>query len=232
MSVPRCRLRLRSVAVVSATAHASLVCLPSPAAAAAPTVQHVISIAKARALPLGTVVTVDGSVTTPSGAFESSFFDKGFGLQDRSAGIYVSLPQDLGVAPSRRARVTGRLADSFGLLILVPTGPSDVRLHGAGRRVKPKPVATGEVGEATEGLLVTTIGTITQGPQNDLPFGFKLSIDDGTGELVIFVNVQTDIDLSGFAVGQRVSVTGFSGQFADHYEVLPRSPDDLLELGP
>jgi hypothetical protein len=32
-----------------------------------------ISIAEARALPIGTVVTVDGSVTTPSGAFESSF---------------------------------------------------------------------------------------------------------------------------------------------------------------
>ena len=93
-------------------------------------------------------------------------------------------------------------------------------------------MATGEVGEATEGLLVTTVGTITQGPQNDLPFGFKLSIDDGTGELVIFVNVQTGIDLSGFAVGQRVSVTGFSGQFDDHYEVLPRSPEDLLLARP
>ena len=68
--------------------------------------------------------------------------------------------------------------------------------------------------------------------RNDLPYGFKLSIDDGTGELVIFVNVQTDIDLSEFAVGQLVSVTGFSGQFDDHYEVLPRSPEDLLLLGP
>ena len=93
MPVTRCRFRLRSVAVVCATAYASVVCLPSPPAAiAAPTGQHVISIAEARALPLGTVVTVDGSVTTPSGTFESSFFDKGFGLQDRSAGIYVSMP--------------------------------------------------------------------------------------------------------------------------------------------
>ena len=60
---------------------------------------HKISIAEARTRPLGTVVTVAGSVTTPSGAFESSFFDKGFALQDRTAGIYVSLPTDLGVGP-------------------------------------------------------------------------------------------------------------------------------------
>lgn len=32
---------------------------------------HVISIAQARSLPLGTEVTVDGSVSTPSGAFDS-----------------------------------------------------------------------------------------------------------------------------------------------------------------
>ena len=230
MSVARCRFRLRSVAVVGAIASGSLVGLPSPPAAAAPTGQHVISIATARALPLGTVVTVDGSVTTPSGVFESSFFDRGFGLQDRSAGIYVSLQQDLGIAPRRQARVTGRLATSFGLLILVPTGPGDVKLHGAGPRVAPRPVATGEVGEATEGLLVTTVGTITKAPQSDLPYGFKMSIDDGTGELVIFVNLQTNIDLSGLTDGQRVSITGFSGHFDDHYEILPRGPADLVVL--
>ena len=42
----------------------------------------VISIAEARALPPGTVVTVEGSVTVPSGDFASSTFDQGFGLQD------------------------------------------------------------------------------------------------------------------------------------------------------
>ena len=151
----------------------------------------VISIAEARSLPLGTVVTVDGSVTTPSGAFESSFFDEGFGLQDKSAGIYVSLQTDLGVAPRRQARVTGTLQDSFGLLILVPADPSDVKVHGAGPKVRPKWVATGSVGEATEGRIVRVVGTITQAPASDLPYGYKFFVDDGSGELQIFVNIQT-----------------------------------------
>jgi len=59
---------------------AALLALVALPALAAPATPHVISIAQARSLPPGTVVTVDGSVTTPSGAFESSFFDKGFGL--------------------------------------------------------------------------------------------------------------------------------------------------------
>jgi hypothetical protein len=201
-------------------------------AATAQAAPHVISIAQARALPPGTVVTVDGSVTTPSGAFESSFFDKGFGLQDRTAGIYVSLQTDLGVAPRRQARVTGTLQDSFGLLILVPNDPSDVKLHGAGPRVEPQWVATGGVGEATEGRLVRVVGTITQAPTSDLPFGYKFFVDDGSGELQIFINTQTGIDVSGLAAGQTVSVTGFSSQFDTHYEIDPRFPADIVVRTP
>ena len=51
-----------------------------------------ISIGEARSLPLGTIVTVQGSVTVPSGAFSSSTFDQGFAIQDRTGGIYVSVP--------------------------------------------------------------------------------------------------------------------------------------------
>ena len=210
----------------------ALLLFAAVAAQAAPPATHVISIAQARALPPGTVVTVDGSVTTPSGAFESSFFDKGFGLQDRSAGIYVSLQTDLGVAPRRQARVTGTLQDSFGLLILVPADPSDVKLHGAGPRVEPRWVPTGGVGEATEGRLVRVVGTITQAPTSDPPFGYKFFVDDGSGELQIFVNTQTGIDLSGLMAGQTVSVTGFSSQFDTHYEIDPRSPDDIEVRNP
>jgi len=202
--------------------------LAVPAQAAPPT----ISIAQARSLPLGTVVTVAGSVSTPSGAFESSFFDKGFGLQDRTAGIYVSLQTDLGVAPRAQARVTGTLTDSFGLLILVPADPSDVKVHGSGPKVRPEFVSTGAVGEGTEGRIVRVVGTITQAPTSDLPFGFKFFVDDGSGELQIFVNTQTGIDLSGLMAGQTVSVTGFSSQFDTHYEIDPRFPADIEVRNP
>src|SRR3982751_5017947 len=87
-----------------------------PTAEARP--HHSISIAAARALPLGSSVTIEGTVSPPSGAFASSFFDAGFGMQDDRAGIYVSLQGDVHVVPGDRVRVTGVLADSFGLLVL------------------------------------------------------------------------------------------------------------------
>jgi hypothetical protein len=186
-----------------------------------------IPIAAARSLPLGTVVTVDGSVTTPSGAFESSTFDKGFGLQDRSAGIYVSVAVDPHLHPRTQVRVTGELRDSFGLLTLVVTDPAAIRPHGKGPKVRPAPLATGAVSEATEGRLVRVTGTVTQAPVSDLPYGYIFHVDDGSGDLTIFVTTQTNIDLSGLAVGQTVSVTGLSSQFDTHYEILPRFPSDL-----
>lgn len=206
---------------------AALLVFVAVAADAAP---HAIPIALARHLPAGTVVTVQGPATTPSGAFESSFFDKGFAIQDLTGGIYVSLQTDLGVTVRRQVRVTGTLQDNgYGLLLLVPASPSDVQLQGTGRKVLPLWLPTGVVGEATEGRLVRSIGVLTR-LEGDQPYGEKFFINDGSGELTIFVNNQTGIDLSGLAVGQIVSVTGMSSQFDTHYEIDPRFPADVVVL--
>ena len=187
-----------------------------------------ISIAEARTLLLGTVVTVDGSVTVASGAFSSSTFDQGFAIQDHTGGIYVSTPDNLGFAPRQQVRVTGQLADSSGLLVLINV--TDTKAHGSGPKVQPLPVATGAVGEATEGKLVRITGTITQPVFNDPPFGSIIFINDGSGEVHSFVNASTGIDVSGLSPGQTIEVTGFSGQFADHYEVDPRTQADIKVL--
>ena len=189
-----------------------------------------ISIAEARSLPLGTVVTIDGSVTVPSGAFSSSTFDQGFAIQDRTGGIYVSVPDNLGFELRQQVRVTGKLADTVlpGLLVLVDV--TEIKAHGRGPKVRALPVETGDVGEATEGKLVTITGTITQPVVNDLPFGFIIFINDGSGEVHSFVCASTGIDVSGLSPGQTIEVTGFSGQFADSFEVDPRTQDDIRIL--
>jgi hypothetical protein len=210
----------------------ALACVGVAPQAQADVQQQVVPIARARALPPGAVVTVEGTATTPSGAFESSFFDKGFAIQDRSAGIYVSTAVDLDVTPRDRVRVRGTLRDSAGLRILVPADPADVRLRGKGPAVHPRPVATGAVGEATEGLLVRVAATITRAPAQDAEYGWKLFVDDGSGELTVFVNTQTGIDLTGLAVGRAVRVTGFSSQYDTHYEIDPRFQDDIAVRRP
>ncbi len=216
-SFPRHR-RLRAGLIAAA----ALVLVPIPSGAA-----NAIDIATTRSLPLGTVVTVDGSVTVPSGDFSSSTFDQGFTLQDRTGGIYVSIATDLGLSPRQQARVTGRLADNgTGVLTVVVASTNDVKVHGKGPKVEPRWVHTASISEATEGLLVQVVGTLAGPIEPDPPYGTILHLDDGSGPIRIFVCTSTGIDLSGLAPGQHVSVTGMSYQYID-YEVDPRFQSDI-----
>jgi len=203
----------------------ALAAMPALAAAHDP---HPIDIGAARQLPLGTVVTVEGSVTVPSGDFSSSSFDEGFAIQDHTGGIYVSVATNLGFTVRQRVLVTGQLVDSFGLLTLVPASDSDVEERGHGQRVRPLWVRTGSVGAANQGRIVRVVGVITQPVEPDPPFGNKVFVDDGSGPIRVFVNSSTGIDVSSLAQGQLLSVVGFSSAFNDP-EIDPRFQSDLRE---
>lgn len=187
------------------------------------------AIGEARTMPLGTVVTVEGSVTVPSGLLSSGgTLDQGFAIQDRTGGIYVSVATNLGLTLRQRVLVTGQLASSNGFLILVPASTGDVEVRGRTPRVRPLWLRTGSVGAANQGLLVRVVGTITQPLAPDPPFGIQVVVDDGSGPLRIFVNTSTGIDLTGLAQGQLLSVTGLSDEFQTP-EIDPRFQTDLRQ---
>jgi DNA/RNA endonuclease YhcR with UshA esterase domain len=197
---------------------------------------EIISIAEARQQPLGTVVSVQGWVTVPPCRFESFNFDCGFAIQDNSAGIYVSAPPLPSPSPflTQKVQVTGCLKDkdSVGLLILDtdPTSCTEGNIDTllGFKLIAPQESTTGAIGEDTEGRLVRVVGTVTRSSENDLPFGYRVFIDDGTGELQVFISVEAGINplVPPFryiiAVTNQIEVIGFSGQFQDHFEVNPR----------
>jgi hypothetical protein len=188
-----------------------------------------IEIGAARQLPVGTVVTVEGSVTVPSGLLSSGgTLDQGFAIQDHTGGIYVSVATNLGLELRQRVLVTGALASANGFLILVPASTGDVEVRGRGPRVKPLWLRTGSVGPANQGLLVRVVGVITQPVAPDPPFGNQVVVDDGSGAVRIFVNASTGIDVSGLAPGLLLSVTGLSDEF-DTPEIDPRFQSDLRQ---
>jgi hypothetical protein len=177
------------------------------------------TIAAARRAELGTTVTVTGSVTVPTGAF-----DTGLALQQGEAGIYVLDSLGGSFAIGTEVEVTGVLVDSSGLLALQP---SSLQALGRGKRIEPECRATGAVGERTEGRLLRLQGTM-QGPLvDDSPYGFKLDIDDGSGPVQVFLYPGTGISTDGLVNGAELSVVCFSNQFETVYECDPRSPADL-----
>lgn len=200
----------------------------SHAASAAPEVPIPIGIA--RLLPVGTHVTVLGTVSTPSGAFNSSFGDNGFGLEDLFAGIYISIQDNPSVAPPQLATVTGTLADQSGLLVIIPDDDAAVATFGRGLPVVPRRVRTVDVDAQTQGLIVQVHGTIVDGPNDDAPYGFKFLVDDGSGPISIYINTATDIAMSSLALGDEVRITGFSSYYVDHDEIDPATHGDVVVL--
>ncbi|WP_375759935.1 DNA-binding protein [Corallococcus exercitus] len=192
--------------------------------------QPVLSIADARSRADGSEVTVQGAVTVPPGAFASAMGDEGFAIQDDTGGIYVKLEEKLSFGLGARVRVTGTLDEQNQLRIL-KTVPVDVDLRPGTEQVAPQDVTTGGVNESVEGELIRVSGAITQAFVDDSPYGYKLYIDDGTGEVQVFVHVSAGFDkaaLQALTVGQRITVVGLAAQYETTYEVAPRMPSDLV----
>jgi len=180
------------------------------------------TIAAARRAPLGATVTVSGTVTVPTGAF-----DGGIAVQDDDAGIYVLDSLGASYASGTRVKVTGELVDSSGLLAIQP---SAIEAAGRGERIEPQHRATGAVGERTEGRLLKLTGTMRGPLVDDSPYGFKLDIDDGSGPVQVFLYPGTGISTAGLVDGARVSVVCFSSQYEAEYECDPPSAGALKLL--
>lgn len=187
------------------------------------------SIRDARAEGNGSEVTIEGNVTVAPGAFVSALGDEGFAVQDASGGIYVKMDAKQGFGLGAKVRITGTL-DEQNKLAILKAEPAGVELLEGTQEVAPKPVDTGAVDEAVEGQLVEVSGTVTQTFVDDSPYGYKLYIDDGSGEIQIFVHVSAGLDravLEGLAADQSLTVVGLAAQYEDTYEVAPRQPSDL-----
>ena len=84
--------------------------------------------------------------------------------------------------------------------------------------------------EASDGRLVIIRGVVSLAVASDLPYGYKFYVNDGSGEIQVFISTSCNLDLSQMSLGQTVSITGFSGQFDTTYEVQPRIQKDIKVL--
>lgn len=191
--------------------------LAGSAASAAP--NHPERIAAARQRPLGTTVTVRGTVTVPTNAF-----DAGFAVQQGHAGIYVLDSFGVNRAIDDDVEITGTLVDSFGLLAIQPASITSL---GHRDPIEPQHRKTGQVGESTEGRLLELQGQMVGDLIDDSPFGFKLDIDDGSGPIQIFLFPGVGIPTAGLTAGVAIHVVCFSNQFEAIFECDPPAAEDF-----
>lgn len=173
-------------------------------------------IAEARQLRAGGPATVRGVVTAPTDAFTDG---QSFAVQDATGGIYVYRSKGIGqeLDAGDEVCVTGRLAEYHGLLELIPASPRQVVRLGQGQAPAPQVVALGEIGEGTEGRLVSVTGAVSRLGERR----FRV------GDAAIFLQKQAGISTAELQEGCPVTVIGLSADY-DGPQVWPRSQADVI----
>jgi hypothetical protein len=213
---------------VSPSPTASPTASPTPSPTGPPALE---TIALARARPVGSRVQVQGVVTIDPG-FAGA--DGLFAIQDSSGGIYVRLAASVKeVALGRTVTVDGTLAAPYGQLEI----RSIASLEVAAGYSEPVPVkvAPAEVGEATEGSLVSIAGKVTS-VQSD---GGRITVTlaDDRGSVRLLADPPSGIATSDVVRGSAVVATGVAGQREtatgrlDGYRVWLRSGADIVATG-
>lgn len=205
---------------------------PSPTPTRAVTLT---SIGDARQLPDGALVSVLGSVVAHPCELDAR--GRELTLSDGAAGInvYFAYPNQFSCQLARNSQiiVTGILRDHYGMKTLYPRDAQDIDYDaGAPLEIAPRQIHTGALGEATESMLVTLQGAVSNGKGG----GDFLWLNDGTGIVELRINGVTGASFAGITYGSRVRVTGISYRYAKNpsapggYFLKPRQPDDIVVL--
>lgn len=180
-----------------------------------------ITIAAARALPLGTSVYVQGNVTVVPGTY-----NRGFAIQDTTGGVYI-FPgsQPTGISLGDVVKVKGVLTNYSNLLEIVPASLSNINAVSSGTCPAPTDLTVSQVGESYEGLLVRVPGTVTSKSGTT---AITINITDGAKTVQVYVYASTGIKTSGINVGDTLTATGFLGQYSSNYQIQPRYQSDIV----
>jgi uncharacterized protein YdeI (BOF family) len=201
----------------------------TPAATPTPTPDpDLVSIAEARAMPDGSVATVEGISLT-----DGVFTDGGGYIVDASGGIAV-LVADGTFPRGVLLRVRGEIDDRYHQRTIRAVA-ADVAVGEPAAESQPTDATTGSIGEDLESQLVHVTGVILAAP-SQLSSGIAFDLDDGSGPARVVVADATGIDSSYMERGALVDLVGVIGQRdssgtgSEGYRVQPRDAGDIRSV--
>lgn len=205
---------------------------PIPTQQPGPTPPAALEVAIARTRVVGSVVTVEGTVTAQAGHILG---DRTLVLQDATGGLPVRLPTvALGEEFPRGTvvRVSGELAAPYGNLELRPADVDDIVVIGSGGLPDAVSLGSDGLSEVNEGLFATLTATI-EGIDRYDSGAVSIGIRDGAGTGKVYAFAPIGLDVSRLQRDQRIKARGIVGQRAtssgadDGHRLWLRSSGDL-----
>lgn len=199
---------------------------------------NLISIAAARALPLGSVVTVGGRITVANQFGGPAYF------QDATGGMAAFIPALHAQAQlGDSVVITGATTEFqpapgqpgtglFQISAVNNITPTFQIIPGGQVLVQPRVVTNSQVSEALEGTLVIVEGaTIRQLNSAAVPFAFQGNTNyrftDATGEIQLRIDNDVTSLIGATAPVNPVTVTGVVSEFRGTRQILPRFVQDI-----
>lgn len=199
---------------------------------------NLISIAAARALPLGSVVTVGGRITVANQFGGPAYF------QDATGGMAAFIPALHAQAQLGDSVVITGATTEFqptpgqpgtGLFQISEVNnitPTFQIIPGGQVLVQPRVVTNSQINEALEGtLVVVEDATIRQLNSTAVPFAFQGNTNyrftDATGEIQLRIDNDVTSLIGATAPVNPVTVTGVVSEFRGTRQILPRFAQDI-----
>ncbi|WP_042201534.1 chitinase N-terminal domain-containing protein [Paenibacillus camerounensis] len=181
-----------------------------------------VSITEARSKAAGSLVTVEGAVTTEPGIFGGHTFY----LQDETGGLYVYQNQ-AGFHAGDKVKLTASTALYNTELELTEV----VKIEKTGTAALPEPAGAAAVNDSNQGQLVKlsnveVTNIISAAPSGS--FEFDAVAGEGTSNH-IRVDVRTGITQDSFpySEGQKLDIIGVAAVFKGVFQLKPRSLADF-----
>lgn len=189
---------------------------------------HVTAISDIYGLPEGCDVKAQGKVIVAPGTLASGIGNEGFSIDDNTRGMFICTKAKLDIKHGDSVSVTGKRGQIIGMPCITAETVKPLK----GEPLLP----TGNVPVSAIGSVISVRGTIIK-IYADSGFGTKISIDDGSGKLPVFVN--RSINLANFPElneGVLAEIKGFVALYPaftkDKPEIDPRSISDIRVISP
>lgn len=181
-----------------------------------------VSIEQALSTRSQNYVTIGGVVTVPAGIISAS----NFWIQDengRGARIFVDESAGEITFPrlNERVSIRGRVVSAFGAREIRVELADGIQTHGFAEGATPRAIGTGAVDFSVEGTLVAIQGFVARED------GREIYIDDGSGEVLVYIDATTRIRWSRLYPGVPARIIGVVARFRGEPEILPRFQTDV-----
>ena len=162
-------------------------------------------------------IKVSGIVSTPPGIFaDNTFYLSGSGIQIYS--YEAGIPK---IELGDKIEIIGRVSEVGGEKRILLDKSEDIKIISHDNLVEAQLISTGNINESVEGYLIMAEGKVSQ-IKSDTFF-----LDDGSGEIKIYIKPQTEIEKPKIKIGDWMVITGQASQTSAGYRILPRFQGDV-----